>query len=773
MSAALTDFTRGEALRLPELAEFQELSSDRFEVLTVLRGGMGVCAKIRHADSGAVYCLKTVQRELIADNDAYVRLLKELRLWLTVSACDGVVEAYCASRVNEIPCIAAAWMEGGSLRERIASPDPEFFVHTVDRLISTLAWVYSQHGVIHRDLKPENILFDSAGLAYVADWGLARSLSQPDHGSSPISAGNATSPRQRLTAAGEFLGTIFYASPEQISGRPDIDHRSDIYSLGCVLYEWEAGAPPFLGRTAAEIAAQHLRRPAPTLGGVLRRTKFGIEKLIARCLEKNPERRFQNYDELRQALHRAAQARGIALTPYAARLRRRPVCVGDGEFVTRMKRRELASPAAPGRGWMDADEVQPFIREASDLMALGRWQQACDILARLFVPELTQSIPDNPIVQAPAVNYGLCLINVGRPDDAVRVLELLRPAAQKLAEYYANLSLAYLHVGNVERAEHVAREGAHRFPADKDIMGNLLIAQTRQLRYTDAMRTAEQRLKLGRDVRSLEEVATLLCIVGGEKAERALPEAAAYFKRAKTLLEEAKSLNPRMATVRCNLAQTMFDLERFHDALDELQELARMGAHPSLGEPWALLMANCLDRLGRHEKCVDLCDLWIPRLPSCVAIRRIRAETIADGFCIGMMADSKPVFDRTSYEFFFEIVNDPKQRVATDYTYLARFHEWLGEVGGALALLQEAASIWPTVWEIPFTRATFEWRQGQHDAAIASATEAAHLAPWRPQPWRVLASSLEVLGRVADAREALAKAASIEQERKSLLSGGL
>jgi Flp pilus assembly protein TadD len=90
-----------------------------------------------------------------------------------------------------------------------------------------------------------------------------------------------------------------------------------------------------------------------------------------------------------------------------------------------------------------------------------------------------------------------------------------------------------------------------------------------------------------------------------------------------------------------------------------------------------------------------------------------------------------------------------------------------------LALLQEAASIWPTVWEIPFTRATFEWRQGQHDAAIASATEAAHLAPWRPQPWRVLASSLEVLGRVADAREALAKAASIEQERKSLLSGGL
>ena len=63
---------------------------------------------------------------------------------------------------------------------------------------------------------------------------------------------------------------------------------------------------------------------------------------------------------------------------------------------------------------------------------------------------------------------------------------------------------------------------------------------------------------------------------------------------------------------------------------------------------------------------MDLCDLWIPRLPSCVAIRRIRAETIADGFCIGMMADSKPVFDRTSYEFFFEIVNYPKQRVATD-----------------------------------------------------------------------------------------------------------
>lgn len=139
-------------------------------------------------------------------------------------------------------------------------------------------------GIIHRDIKPQNILIDRSGMAKVTDFGIATG---PDW--------------TRVTRAGSIIGSARYMSPEQIRSKP-VDARSDIYSLGVVMYEMLAGRPPFDGTNMPEIARLHLTTPPPPLSKVRSDLPEGLEKVIRRCLEKMPEDRFSTMDELLGAL---------------------------------------------------------------------------------------------------------------------------------------------------------------------------------------------------------------------------------------------------------------------------------------------------------------------------------------------------------------------------------------------------------------------------------------------------------------------------------------
>ena len=118
-------FSPGQIVRLPELAEHLSLASQKFRVDRILKGGMGECIRIVQGE--ASFALKVIQRDIVEDSDAWSRYLREVRLWTTLSACEGVVEAFCIIRVNELPVVCSRWMQGGNLRSYLGNRSPEFF----------------------------------------------------------------------------------------------------------------------------------------------------------------------------------------------------------------------------------------------------------------------------------------------------------------------------------------------------------------------------------------------------------------------------------------------------------------------------------------------------------------------------------------------------------------------------------------------------------------------------------------------------------------------
>ncbi len=174
-------------------------------------------------------------------------------------------------------------IEGESLRDRFRREPPVSVggaVWIAREVADALTYAHGR-GVIHRDIKPENILL-SDGHAWVADFGIARAIETC-----------ADSVGKALTVTGLPIGTPAYMSPEQVEGRPDVDGRSDVYSLGCVLFELLAGRPPFLGRSARAVMQQHVATPPPSLAELRPELPPQLKAAVERAIVKDPRERFQ------------------------------------------------------------------------------------------------------------------------------------------------------------------------------------------------------------------------------------------------------------------------------------------------------------------------------------------------------------------------------------------------------------------------------------------------------------------------------------------------
>ncbi|MFL5475092.1 MAG: protein kinase domain-containing protein [Gemmatimonadales bacterium] len=280
MDASLPDF----------LGSVQAALGDRYRVERELgRGGMAIVYLAHDLKHGRLVALKILRHELAAALGPG-RFLREIAVTAGLQH-PHILPLLDSGTLGSVgsPYYVMPYVQGESLRdqlERERQLPVDQALHITEDVAAALGYAH-EHGVVHRDIKPENILL-SGGQAVVADFGIARALS---------AAG-----AERLTETGLALGTPHYMSPEQAAGEPRVDGRTDIYALGCVLYEMLAGEPPYTGPTAQAIIAKRMLEPAPRIRTVRESVPQEVEHAIIRALAKTPADRFGTVHEFANAL---------------------------------------------------------------------------------------------------------------------------------------------------------------------------------------------------------------------------------------------------------------------------------------------------------------------------------------------------------------------------------------------------------------------------------------------------------------------------------------
>jgi serine/threonine protein kinase len=251
------------------------------------RGGMATVYLAHDLKHGRQVAIKVLRPDL-GESLGPGRFLREIRIASRLTH-PNILPVHDSGTADGLLFYVMPHVAGESLRERIRREGqlPVADAITIAREVAEALAYAHREDVVHRDIKPGNILLE-AGHAVIADFGLARAI--------------RAAAADDLSSARLAIGTPLYMSPEQSSSSEQIDGRSDVYSLGCVLYEMLAGEPPFTGPSAQAIAAKHMQLPPPSLRTVRPHVPPRIEAAINQALEKVPADRFQSADEFARAL---------------------------------------------------------------------------------------------------------------------------------------------------------------------------------------------------------------------------------------------------------------------------------------------------------------------------------------------------------------------------------------------------------------------------------------------------------------------------------------
>ena len=264
--------------------------NDRYEIHRRLaRGGMAQVYLARDRSLDRPVAVKELVPEFAADPSFVERFRREAQAAANLSH-PNIVGVYDWGAQDGTYFIVMEYIDGPSLSRVLRADGPLHPRRAAEIASETAAGLGFAHsrGVVHRDVKPGNVLLTRTGQAKVTDFGIARALSSPD---------------EDLTQAGSVMGTATYFSPEQAQGLP-VDPRSDLYSLGVVLYELVTGRPPFAGETPLAIAYKHVQDDPPPPSTLISDLPEGLEAIIMKLLSKRADDRYASAEELRADLRR-------------------------------------------------------------------------------------------------------------------------------------------------------------------------------------------------------------------------------------------------------------------------------------------------------------------------------------------------------------------------------------------------------------------------------------------------------------------------------------
>jgi eukaryotic-like serine/threonine-protein kinase len=314
-----------------------QVLGERYEIGGVLgRGGMAEVHRGRDLRLGREVAVKVLRSDLARDPSFQVRFRREAQASASLNH-PAIVAVYDTGEDRTAngatPYIVMEYVEGETLRDvlrREGRLDPERAMSLAADVCGALDFSH-RNGIVHRDVKPGNVMLTPQGQVKVMDFGIARAVSD--------SAATMTS-----TAA--VIGTAQYLSPEQARGEA-VDARSDVYSVGCMLYELVTGAPPFTGDSPVSVAYQHVREDPRLPSSINPVIPPELDAILMKAMSKNPANRYQSAAEMRNDLLRAIAGQRVEATPV----------MGDAEKTTLL----AAAPAAYGYAdqdrWDDAEDA--------------------------------------------------------------------------------------------------------------------------------------------------------------------------------------------------------------------------------------------------------------------------------------------------------------------------------------------------------------------------------------------------------------------------------
>jgi eukaryotic-like serine/threonine-protein kinase len=257
-----------------------------YEVLQILgAGGMGQVYKVRNTISDRFEAMKVLLPNLEQHTDLADRFLREIKVQATLQH-KNIAGLHTAHRQTDRILMFIEFVDGITLDKALQRGPlaPELAANIIGQVLEALQYAHSR-GIVHRDIKPENIMVQPDGTVKLMDFGIAR-LAQD----------------RRLTGTGRTVGSLFYMSPEQIRGADDLDHRSDLYSLGITLYQCVTGKRPFDGDSDYSIMSAHIQQVPPPPVQLDSRVPAALNDAIMMAIAKDRGARFQSADAFRAAL---------------------------------------------------------------------------------------------------------------------------------------------------------------------------------------------------------------------------------------------------------------------------------------------------------------------------------------------------------------------------------------------------------------------------------------------------------------------------------------
>ena len=751
-------FHIGQQLSVPEIDQ-----NSRYLVEMIIPGGMGVCIKLVNLDTHKSIALKGIQKELLSDRDAVERFKKELNIWYVCASLDGVVDTLGIVMINNIPYMASEWCVGGDLSSHLVNMTAAEKISTFLSIVDALKAVHDKFGVIHRDLKPQNVLVGEKLRPLISDWGLAKIYA--DHSDCTVNAGMAG--LGGTTAAG--MGTLLYMSPEQLRRDPSIDFRSDIYALGCILHELETGEPPYLGRTPREVANRHLSEPPPKLGGLFRKTNLGLEKVITKCLQKDPKDRYQSYGEFLQALSEYAKKRGVSDYQHTkVRYERVLPGVGYDQYI----RRELSSVSKGQVAVLSKEKYMAVREEAGMLIQTGRYAEAIKLLRPLINVENIGGHGFEWHEGASAMeDYAHALMLNGELEEADRCYQTLDRFSNKPSVFYVNRAYLYLHKKDSEKMLDVCKKGLQYFPNDKDILGNAATAFRFLDDYEAAVSMLKRSMALGADVYDYESLNNTLKHQTEELRYTNLDCFSKNMRNRYSAISNGLALNPRFLSLILSRAEYIAEVNEY-DGISYVESLL---AHKEIqGDAREFLLRIWVDShverawFGSREKVVSSIEAIGKHLNEDVSTR-CRQHIVDSYYMLHLRFNSSLVNDLNGNGRF--LVDWALAKDGGDYckpAEAARVLVRLNQKEEALRVIGRMSS--RRSWRTNQTAVTLLLELSEYSRAVEVAQKGVEIMPEHREAWAALFAAYQHAGRTRDAENAQKAGMTLWTKEQAILA---